>query len=471
MTASEPGAWRRLHPASFLVNLIPTAWRTLWSLWPLVVGALWGGREQGAVVDVVFILLFSLAAVGRTLLHFLTLRYRLFDGRLEIQSGLFSRVEQAFDPSRIQNVGIRQNVFHRMAGLVELRVEMAGASGLLASDGLLSALALEDAEALRAAIGRPGARVSAPAAEHAALDAPGVLEIVAYGASSGRAGMAGAGLAVMLDVSARVAPGLLPVVPSGRTGWVGVALLSVALGYVVSVGAAVLRWHGARWWIAGEHLHFEGGLFTRQRVDIPLRKLQLVQVSEPIVRRAMGFASLLFETAAAAGPPEPGGTTTEGVVPMVAREDVGGRVRATFPELEVSPDGALRPAARGAFVVALAGSLVAWAPPLAVMLGLTGEPALLLVLPVVVGVAWLDVRWQGWEVTPRFMVMRRGFLSRNTWVLPREKLQSVRWVQGPLQRALGIGTVVVWFPGGRLPLPLMGEAHGRRLFAALAHAG
>ncbi len=467
MTVSDPSRWRRLHPASFLVNLVPTAWRTVWSLWPLVVGAIWG-RQQGSAFDVVVILFFSMAAVGRTLLHFLTLRYRLFDGRLEIQSGLLSRVEQAFDPSRIQNVAIQQNLFHRLSGLVELRVEMAGASGLLATDGLLSALSLEDAEALRAAIGRPGTSVASSGAPHQALDAPGLLEVVAYGASSGRAGMAGAGVAVMVEVSQRVAPGSLPLAPASGPGWVGLVLVALAAGYVLSVLASVFRWYGSRWWIEGEHLHFEGGLLTRRRVDIPQRKLQMVQVSEPIVRRAMGFATLLFDTAAGGGPPEPGGSTTEGVVPMVAREDVDDRVRVAFPGLEPNLGDTLRPAAAGALTSAMVASVLGWALPLVALVAFTGQGWFLLILPVALAVAWLDVRWQGWAVTPGFMVTRRGFLSRDTWVLPRAKLQSVRWVQGPLERALGIGSVVVWFPGGRLPLPLVAEAEGRRLFASLS---
>jgi putative membrane protein len=467
MTASEPAAWRRLHPASFFVNLVPTAWRTLWNLWPLVVGAIWG-RQQGGAIDAILILFFSFTAVVRTLLHFLTLRYRLFDGRLEIQSGLFSRVEQAFDPSRIQNVSIRQNLFHRMAGLVELRVEMAGASGLLASDGLLSALSMADAEALRAGIGRPGTAVHD---EGQTLDAPGLLEVVAFGVSSSRAGLAGASVALTLDLSQRLAPGTLPSAPSGTAGWLGLALLSIAGGYVLSVGAAVLRWYRARWWVEGETLHFESGLLTRRRVDIPTRKLQLVQVSEPIVRRAMGYASLLFDTAASGQPPESGETLTEGVVPMVAHEDIDHHVRVAFPGLDATLAGPLEPAARAAVFAALLGDALAWAIPVAFLVGLTEQAGFLLLVPAALLVSWLDVRWQGWAVTGEFMVMRRGFLSRSTWVLPRRKLQSVRWEQGPVERALGIGSVVVWYPGGRLPLPLMEEKRGKQVFAILNRTG
>lgn len=42
MAGSEEG-WRTLHPASVLVNLLPTAWRALRSLWPLAIALVIGG--------------------------------------------------------------------------------------------------------------------------------------------------------------------------------------------------------------------------------------------------------------------------------------------------------------------------------------------------------------------------------------------------------------------------------------------
>ncbi len=467
MESEEPVAWRRLHPASLLVNLIPTAWRTLQRVWPLLLAVVFS-RNLTGLVDLLLVGSFFGLAALRTILHFATLRYRFSKGRLEIQHGLISRVEQALDPARIQNVSLEQNVFHRMAGLVELRIEMAGA-GSSPVDGMLSALSIPEAEALRRALGRTGAAVDADTADVDVIDAVGLLEVVGYGVSAGRVGAAVVAIGLFLDVANQVSPGALPVQNLGRQTWVGLMLVALAGGYALSAGGAILRFYRFRWWQTGGDFHFESGLLTRRRMDIPIRKLQLVQISEPIVRRAMGFATMLFETAAAAVPEA--GRSAEALIPMVPREDVVSRVRAAFPRLDTPIDGDLLPCARAAVTrAALRGSL-GWLGPAAGAAFWFESPWawLLLVLGGLLGL--LDARRQGWRVTERFIVVRRGFLSRDTWILPREKVQSVHWVQGPIARAAGLARLVVWFPGGRLPLPEIGEVEARALFADLRPAG
>ncbi len=468
---SEPEVpWRRLHPASLVVNLIPTAWRTLRSTWPLLLAVVWGGGRLQGFVDLILVGSFFATAAVRTILHFATLRYRFARGRLEIQQGLFSRIEQALDPARIQNVSIEQNLFHRLAGLVELRIEMAGA-GSGPVDGMLSALSVDEAETLRVQLGRSGAHVNASAGETEAFDAPGLLEVVAYGVTAGRVGAAAIGIGIALDLSTQLAPGALPTQRFGAYTWVGLMLVALALGYALSAGNAILRYYRFRWWRAGDHLHFESGLFTRRRMDIPVRKLQLVQINEPILRRAMGFATLLLETAAAPGPVTGGAVPAEGIVPMVPREEAVERVRAAFPALDTPIDDALHPCAPRARSRAAFRGALRWLGPAVGAVFWFGNPAAWALVGVGALVGWLDARRQGWQVTDHYIVVRRGFLSRDTWVLPRQKLQSVHWVQGPVARSAGLAQVVVWFPGGRLPLPELTEQHARELFARLRPAG
>lgn len=469
MASDAEVPWRRLHPASLVVNLIPTAWRTLQQVWPLLIAAVVGRQVQG-VLDLGIVGLFFALAAGRTVLHFLTLRYRFARGRLEIHQGLFSRVEQALDPARIQNVSLEQNVFHRLAGLVELRIEMAGA-GSAPVDGMLSALSLDDAEALRQQLGRTGAHVAAPASEADAIDASGLLEVIAYGVTAGRVGAAAVAIGLVLDVTNQVAPGALPAQRLGAYTWVGLVLVSLAAGYALSVGSAVLRYYNFRWWQTGDQLHFESGLLTRRRMDIPAPKLQLVQVNEPILRRAMGFSTLLLETAAVSGPMPGGSLPAEGIVPMVPREEAVARVRAAFPTLDTDIDGELRPCAPRAVTRSGLRGALRWLGPATGAVFWFGTPLFWLLVPMGALIGWLDARRQGWQVTEHFIVVRRGFLSRDTWVLPRRKLQSVRWVQGPVLRLVGLARVVVWFPGGRLPLPELTEAEARALFARLRPPG
>ncbi|NOY26891.1 MAG: PH domain-containing protein, partial [Oligoflexia bacterium] len=118
--------WKSLHPASLAVNLVPQAWRTARRAWPIFLAIILGGQDIGVQAgDLTLILLFFGLTLARTLVHFLTLHYRLHDGRLEIKSGLIHRQTRTIDPKRIQNVELVRNLFHRATGLVELRVETA----------------------------------------------------------------------------------------------------------------------------------------------------------------------------------------------------------------------------------------------------------------------------------------------------------------------------------------------------------
>ena len=255
-TVSEEQDWRSLEPASLLVNLVPDLWRTLRAGWPLLLAVLVGGGVAN-FVNLALLLLFLGSAVARTVLHFLTLRYRMNAGKLEIRSGLVARRFRVIDPARIQNVEIVQNVFHKLAGLVELRVETAGEAG---AEGLLSALSIAEANRLRDQLHHSVAIPAAPPPGDELLTIT-PAELVGYGMSEGRIGavvLAG-GLAIeaLGQFSPEsVAQGMKGVSPGAA---LGLGLLGLALGYAVSVGRTLLRWYGFRMTRSARGLRFEIG--------------------------------------------------------------------------------------------------------------------------------------------------------------------------------------------------------------------
>ena len=110
---------RRLHPLSFLfligsqvkswalpaIFFLFTARYVAWQLWALPFAVVY-------------------AAVAAFRVHLL--RYRYGDGELVIRSGLIFRNERHIPYQRIQNIDATQNVFHRMLGVAEVRVQTAG---------------------------------------------------------------------------------------------------------------------------------------------------------------------------------------------------------------------------------------------------------------------------------------------------------------------------------------------------------
>ena len=81
---------------------------------------------------------------------------------------------------------------------------------------------------------------------------------------------------------------------------------------------------------------------------------------------------------------------------------------------------------------------------------------------------WLHpfaLRYMGVGLAPEVFVSRWGLLTREMSLVPYARLQSVRVVQGPLQRLLGLATVYADTAGGR-----SGEARDRDLAEAWALA-
>ncbi|MEQ1506277.1 MAG: PH domain-containing protein [Myxococcota bacterium] len=469
--ASEPD-WSRLHPASVLVNLVPRMWSLLRSAWPLLLAMLYGGRTREGLFDVAIGALFLGVALGAAAIHAFTLRYRVADGKLEIRSGLLNRQARVIACDRVQNVEQVQNVFQRVFGLVEVRIETASGREV---EGLLSAVSSADAVALTAALeaGRSTAAGFAlplgephPAASDVPLVRSGPIELVWYGASDLRIGAVAMGLVVVGElvpgVSARIGQASEAF---GSLVGVAVALALVSGGWLAGIAAAVVRFWGFELRSTPRALIAEQGLLTRRRAELRRDKVQLVTWREPVLLRPFGFGSLAIETAAA----REGGSGTErseAVVPYVERDGVGDLVRAVLPVDDVDPASvSLHPAAPGAGPYAMIGAAIRTAIPAVLLAGVLWPNGALAfgLVPAAIALARLDVARQGWRVTDRWVVARRGVLTRSTAMIARAKLQSVVLIQGPILRRFGLGRLSLRVAGSRVDLPVLRWADARAL--------
>jgi len=457
--------WQSLHPLSVVVNLVPRTWAFLRRSWLLIVAFLYGRTGPDAFIDVVdmgILAFFFLGTVGSTVVHFLTLRYRVHEGKLELRSGLLNRQARVFRPDRIQNMELVRNVFHRASGLVEVRIETASGSEV---EGLLSALSEGDANALIEALDAErshevdGPELTDEAQWPVVVDTS-LSDLVWYGVTGARLGSMVVLFGVLFQLFTYDDPQRMEQLP-GLVGFAGGLALLVAVlsgAWVVSVVNAVVRYWGYRLRQKADGLVAEHGLFTRRRVELKRRKVQVVSVLEPAARRLLlGVASLQVETAAVR---EQGDGTDKAVavVPMVHHEQLDEVLARVLPTGSTRLAAlALRPPADKALLRGLIGA--AWRSALVVafllwLLGWWGAPVVLWV-PASLALAWLDHRHQGWAITDDLVVARSGWLHRHTEILARHKLQSVERSQGPLLRRYGLGRVRVRVAGDAIDLPLV----------------
>lgn len=468
--SSEPEVpWLRLHPASVLANLLPVTWRLVRGLGMSLLPLLILSRRRD---DLPWFLGSAAVFFGLTLvlamLRTLTTRYRVAGGRLEITSGLLFRRARTIDPARVQNTEVVQTFTHKLLGLVEVKLETA--SGLQA-EGELSALTPERAQELIAALQATRARLmpeAAPVEEtETLLVENGPRELARYGATAMGVGVGAVVIGALLDSvdvtrvvftglsrrwEAWAGPGQL---------WVGAVLAMLVSAGVLWLGNAVVtmvRYHGFRLVRVGERFRATFGLLTRRQVGLSLDRIQLVTVDEPLVRRWLGFGSVEVETAGLRRG-EGGVEHAEVMVPVVPAERQTELVRHLVPELTEELSGlTLRPPHpralwRARVRAGVTGVLLAL--PLTVLYWPWGALAWAL-LPLELWRAWLDYRYQGWLLTEHLLIVRAGAWRRRTTVLRRNRIQSLRAVQGPLERRHGLGHVEVHVAGSGVSVPSTG---------------
>jgi putative membrane protein len=474
LTANET-PWNGLHPVSLLVNIIPRGWKTLRGMWPILLFVVVGGEGMGMgsrLVDLFIILLFTLFSVWNTFIHWATLRYRIHKGRLEITSGLLNRRFRTIDPERIQNVELVQNLFHTWTGLVEVRIDTAGEQS---TEGLLSALTVEEATILRnqlAAIGSLATAEQEKTETGQLISKMGLAEIFAYGLTQKTIGTVAVITAVGMELMSQIDPESVRdlTVQVQPTTMVAAFLLAFVASWAISALTSLLRFYGFKMTRYQDVIRTEQGLTTKRKTEIPLSKVQLVRADEPLLRRLMGYGTVLIETAGL-GVIEGQVRQAEGMVPMVEGADLGAVATAAVPRADVDPwTQKLRPAHPRALHRALIAATIQSSVLIALGLLFLGPMkwVVLALLPVSLVSAWLDWRWQGWLITPTAVVSRRGFFNRRTFILARDKLQSVHQVQGPLMRIHGLSRVIVRVAGSQVSLPDTGNSDTQQMMAELS---
>jgi putative membrane protein len=460
----------RLHPLTLGFATIDAARRMIL---PALGGGLAAGGGQAQRIATWMLVFLTIPALLGAVGKYLFFRYGLVGDELVLRSGVLSRRHRVIPLARVQNVEVRQGMLQRALGVAEVRVETAGVAA--EAEAVLSVLSAARAQSLREellarrraagdarAAGRadPGEVERAEPAEAAPavrLASRGTLDLVVAGATANEAGVIAAAAFGLLQFVDRVPlPWLQRLNPAalleGRTAAavatlvVGVVLLFVLVGWVISIVGSVVRYHGFTLGRTETELRKRYGLLTVHETSVPLHRVQALRVEESLLRRPFGLATLMIETAGGR-PGSRGGA--EAFVPIARRHEVPGLVRGIFGDVDVGalafhrvhPRSRLRAMRRYLGVLALA-----WLP-LAMWAAATGDwtralwPVLALPLPFLLA-AW-QYRNRGYALAPGYVVARSGVLNRVTWIVPDRKLQTLHLTATPFQRRLRLTSLVV----------------------------
>ncbi|MHC4392883.1 MAG: PH domain-containing protein [Planctomycetota bacterium] len=419
--------------------------------------------------------LFFVGGLLRAFAFFATFRFGLHEGELFTEVGLFRRQQRAIAVSRVHDVRLEQTILSRLLGVVRVEVETAGGTE---PEFTLPALGQGEAHALRDAI--LGARYQAAAAAlsdgvspsevgAAQLAAPptetvlrevGPDELLAAGFTSGRAGLVLAMAAVALGFLADIVPGLelrvegvvrwaaarfeedpLRGLGYAAAGAASVVVLSVLLS---AIGTFVV-FYGFRLTLVGDDLRRRYGLLTRRIASLPRRRIQTLLVEEGMLRRLFGLMALRAVSAGSLANRVDASSGRDVLLPVAGREDLHGLLGQILPGVEPDPDWRMvspravgRSFRRGLFALAVLGFVA-----FRLELGRPAALALIALIPLIYVRARLRYRTLGYAVGRDHLWIRRGVLSKKTYLVPIAKIQGALVTQNPFDRRLGLARLLV----------------------------
>jgi len=388
---SEADGWRRLHPLSPIVR----GGRATIAIAILLLPAALRGRSLS---DSYIQLAIAGVLTGLGFVSWLVTRWRIDGDDLQIETGLVRRQSLRFPLAQVQAIDIVRPGLARLVRVAELRLRMGGASGATAR---LAYLPEREVEPLRARLlALAGGERHDPEAPVAAEER--VLATVPTGRLVASILISDVGLfaeAVLtaLVVTAIVSPSAAAGAASGGGVWI--------LGVVTVVWRRFNQEYRLTVAEAPDGLRLRAGLIALTAETIRPGRVQAVRMVEPLLWRALGWCRLEVDLAGrqrGKGEGQAQRGQLRAVLPVGSRALADELLDRILPD---RPRETSQPPRR-----------VLWKSP-------------------------LRYHMLSWGRTDTCVVTTSGRLRRATSWVPLVKVQSLRRVQGPVQRRLRLASV------------------------------
>lgn len=453
-----PRDWTRVHPVSPLLGG--------WAVFGAVVG-FWiyarapewvGGMDvdeldeipNAPVLVVVAGLVLAAVVIGVGYIQWNFHQFKVGDDAVYLRKGVIFRQQVQARLARLQAVDTVQPLLARIFGFAKVRIEVAGGEGSALEIAFLRA---GDAEALRNEILLLAAGRSAPVAEDADAVAEAAVQVpddvnsldsfadtkprqvatpaaaqremyaVPLGRLVGSMVLSGGAVALVLFViggltTAAVLFAAQPEAAAGILGGVALGILPGLLGVLSFAWAQLNAGFGFRAGISQDGIRLRHGMLETRRQTVPPGRVQAIAMRQTLLWRSRDWWKVTINVA--------GYQDQQGVVstllPVGSRQDALTALWLVLQDLG-DPDPA------GTITLAMSGKDDGG--------GFLASPRRSMVFDL------LQWRHRGVKVTGNALIIRRGLLLREVFVVPHERTQSLALTQGPLQRLARLATVQV----------------------------
>lgn len=444
MRMSEP---KRLHPISTVVSFIKQL-KDL--IIPFLVFVVFGSKSDIIQLSIsIGIIVFVLV---NGILSWLRYTYRLEEGELRIEYGVFVRKKRYIPFERIQSLDLSEGILHRPFGLVRVKVETAGSSGTGDAEAVLIAISKEEATRIQQTI------FSAKEAELPENEGPiaekGLEEIIyqispkellLLASTSGGAGVVLSAFFVFVSQFEEIIP--YEKVFRGLEDFVanGVIIISILIfiGFLIAWGIAlvgtIVKYASFTVKKKGDDLIISRGLLEKRQLTIPLHRIQAIRISENLIRQPLGYSTVYVISASGSAVENENSSVM--ILPIIKKKQMVEILSPYLSDYNLEP--LICPAPKRALIRYIIRGLL-FVLPIVVIPIIFFRPwgyLSLLFLPFSVLYALLKFKDAGWKISNQQLTLRYRTIIKNTIFMKRNRIQSISIKESFFQSKKDLATI------------------------------
>ncbi|WP_409303953.1 PH domain-containing protein [Peribacillus sp. SCS-155] len=462
---------KRLHPIAAVSNAFKLIKE---SFLPLIALLVFGGDRHGpsALLDIFLVPSLVAGLIVYGILNWYRFTYRIEDREIRIESGVLFKKKRYIRFERIHSIDVSEGILQRLFGLVKVKIETAGNKGGRA-EAELTAISKAEAVEIDRLFFQVKYAASDPVldADHMSSETqhehsksePGTnifslsfRKLLLMAATSGGVGVVFSGTVAFISQFDEIIP--FDAVFKGFAQFAKSSVLTISLmlfiGLVLAYFAAavgvLLRYAHFTVWKKDEDIIITRGLLERRQLTIPIKKIQGIRITENLMRQPLGYATVYVEYA--------GGSVLDKesanimLFPIIKKETLADLVQQTTGDYKA--DSELNPVPARSF------SRYIWrkgilALPLAAVCSILYWPWGLItfvsLLPLAALWGYFCYKDAGWLLNGSQLQLRYRFLSRQTVVLRKNRIQSMDFESNWFQQKRQLSSLSATVATGAAP--------------------
>lgn len=461
----------KLHPIAAVISFVKGL-KDL--LFPMIVLIFLGGGTEDAGLFKYFPYLFGgLALIFYLVTGFIKwwkFKYWFEDGELRIEYGLIVKNKRYIPFERIQSLDYTESIFHRPFGLVKVKIETAGGSGLEA-DAELTAIRLQEANRIKEAMQQAKQQVTTYESEEeherqpvepleSILHTMSTKDLLVLAMTSGGIGIFFSGVAVLVSQFSELIPYewiYAELIDFLRFGFVLVSLtifFVLLIAFLFSVVMTFLQNYQFTVALVDGELLLRRGLLEKKRTTVPINRIQSIQMVENPFRQLFGYVTIIVDSAGGGGDLT---NDTIKLVPLIKKSEAILLLQTLFEQFDWEPEF-IRPPKRARKFYYRIGTLILVAVGTALSYFFFPYGLLFfLTVPLSIVFGLWNHRTTGLSLHPTYAVFQYRAISRKTIWMEKRRIQSVTVSQSYFENRADVASVNATIKSG-----VLGSTHTLR---------